>query len=41
LIPLGSRIRVRMPLESATKEQLEQTLNESVFGHVKLRLAAI
>jgi len=30
LIPLGSRIRVRMSQESATKEQLEKTLNESM-----------
>ncbi len=30
LIPLGSRIRVRMSLESATKDQLEQTLSESI-----------
>ncbi len=38
LIPLGSRIRVRMSLESATKEQLEQTLSESVAkaGNSKL-----
>jgi type II secretory pathway predicted ATPase ExeA len=30
LIPLGSRIRVRMTQESATKEQLEKTLLESM-----------
>lgn len=30
LIPLGSRIRVRMTQESATKEQLEKTLIESM-----------
>lgn len=30
LIPLGSRIRVRMTQESATKEQLEKTLTESI-----------
>lgn len=30
LIPLGSRIRVRMNQESATKEQLEKTLLESM-----------
>lgn len=30
LIPLGSRIRVRMTQESATKEQLEKTLIESI-----------
>lgn len=38
LIPLGSRIRVRLSQESATKEQLEQTLTESIAkaGNIKL-----